>query len=272
MANILPKHKQVLCIKALIEGCSIRSTERMYDVHRDTIMRLMVRTGAHCIYLLDKHMQGIPAGEIECDEIWAFVGKKDKNLTIEEKKRGDLGSQFIWVAMDRNTKLVPSWLIGKREEVMAKRFMLDLSRRLNGTPTIVTDGLPAYRDAIEYAFGADVNFAQLIKVVKSLARPVREGYTPGNVVKCTKSILSGRVDKISTSLIERQNLTIRMSMRRLTRLTNAFSKKLENMKAAAALHFAFYNFCRIHSTIKTTPAMASGVVDELWEIDRLLPN
>lgn len=276
--NRLPKDKQIQIINALVEGCSIRSTERMYGVHRDTIMRLMVRTGQHCMTLMDDFLRGIPAGTVQVDEVWTFVSKKDRVLGPSEKNAEEVGSQYIFVAMDAKTKLVPCFQVGKRCPEVAFGIMAELRERLVGRPQIITDGFGPYFDAVADAFGATpfndiVDYAQLVKTVKERWRPAREGYAPGAVVQCAKYPIFGNPDPgaISTSLIERQNLTIRMSMRRLTRLTNAFSKKLENLKAAAALHFAHYNFCRFHKTLRATPAMAAGVTPGAWEIARLLP-
>jgi len=272
--NVLPREKQVQIITALVEGCSIRSIERMYDVHRGTIMRLIVRTGRHCMTLMDDLIRDVPAGTIQCDEIWCYVGKKDKRLTPEEKRNPEIGSQFIFVAMDADTKLAQSYQIGKRIPEVAFGLMVDLAERIAGRPTIITDGFIPYIEAVETAFGADANFAQLVKTVSEIRRPVREGYAPATVVRCSKTSISGYTDpkQIPTSLIERQNLTMRMSMRRLTRLTNAFSKKLDNLKAATALHFAHYNFCRMHRSLRVTPAMAAGLVSSIWEISDLLPG
>ena len=271
--NVLPREKKIQVITALVEGCSIRSIERMYDVHRDTIMRLMVRTGQHCMTLMDDLMRDIPAGTYQCDEVWCYVRKKDKRLTREEKHNHDIGSQFIFIAMEAETKLIPSWRVGKRAPELAYGLMVDLADRMNGgRPTIITDGFVPYLDAVDSAFGVDVDFAQLVKVVSEVRKPAREGYIPATVVRCDKMTVTGRPDprQISTSLIERQNMTVRMSMRRLTRLTNAFSKKLDNLKAAVALHFAHYNFCRVHGTLRVTPTMAAGVSDRIWDIGELL--
>ena len=275
--NRLPREKQIQVIQALVEGCSIRSIERMYDVHRDTIMRLMVRTGDHCMSLMDDLMQDIPVGTYQCDEIWTFVGKKDKRLRPDEKNNAEIGSQFIFIAMDADTKLIPSWQIGKRVPEVAYGLMADLADRMNGNAeraTIITDGFGPYIDAVYGAFGTNVNFAQMVKVVSEGRRFTQEGYMPATVVRCDKIVVMGRPKRreISTSLIERQNLMVRMSMRRLTRLTNAFSKKLDNLKAATAIHFANYNFCRIHKSLRVTPAMAAGLVDHVWGIIELLPD
>lgn len=272
--NVLPRNKQIQIISALVEGNSIRSCERMFGTHRDTIMRLAVRTGQHCMTLLEDHVKDVPAGTIQCDEMWGYVAKKDAKLNADEKDNPEIGSQYIWIAMDADTKLVISHLVGKRELNMALGLIVDLKERVDGRPTIITDGLVHYFDAIKWTYGGNnVDFAQLVKTVQERPRkPVREGYVPARVVTCKPYPLFGDPDpaKISTSYIERQNLTVRMSVRRLTRLTNAFSKKLENLKAATALHFAHYNFCRIHKTLSVTPAMAAGIASEVWALESLL--
>ncbi len=270
--NRLPQDNQIQIINALGEGCSIRSIERMYDVHRDTVTRLMVRTGQHCMTIMDDVIRNVPAGIIQCDEIWTYVHKKDKRLNQIERHNPVIGSQFIFVAMDADTKLVPCYQDGKRIPEIANGFMLNLRERLVGRPTIITDGFGPYLDAVELAFGQDVKFAQLIKTVSESRRPVREGYAPARVVRCDKQPVYGNPDPalISTSLIERQNLTMRMSMRRLTRLCNGFSKKLDNLKAVTALHFTHYNLCRVHRSLRVTPAMAAGIVSSIWEIGDLL--
>ena len=270
--NRLPRDKQIQIITALVEGCSIRSIERMYDVHRDTITRLMIRTGQNCMSIMDETIRDVPAGVIQCDEIWTYVRKKDRRLNQIERHNPVIGSQFILVAMDADTKLVPCYQVGKRIPEIANGFMLNLRERLVGRPTIITDGFDPYPWAVEMAFGQDVRYAQLIKTVSENRRPVREGYTPAQVVRCHKRPVYGHPDPalISTSLIERQNLTMRMSMRRLTRLCNGFSKKLDNLKAATALHFAHYDLVRIHRSLRVTPAMAAGIVSSVWEIGDLL--
>ena len=190
--NRLPKDKQIQVIMALTEGCSIRSIERMYDVHRDTITRLMVRTGQHCMGLMDDLMRDIPTGVYQCDEVWCFVRKKDKRLTLEEKHDPEIGSQFIWIAMEAETKLIPSWRVGKRIPEVAYGLMVDLADRMNGgRPTIITDGFGPYLDAVDAAFGVNVDFAQLIKVVSEVRKATREGYIPATVVKVRQGVRNG---------------------------------------------------------------------------------
>lgn len=268
--NRLSLSRRTQVINCLVEGNSIRSTERMTDVHRDTITRLMVEVGAGCADLANEQMRGLSCRRIQCDEIWSFVGKKQAHL-----QRGDnrqrLGDQWTFVAIDAETKLVPAYLVGKRTRESAVQFMTDLSERLSNRVQISSDSLRSYVDAVEQAFGADVDYGQIVKFYD--AEPIGAGrYSPPRVVGAEKTVIAGSPDQlhISTSHVERQNLTMRMSIRRFTRLTNAFSKKLENLKAAVALHFAHYNLVRLHKTLRVTPAMAAGVVDRLWSLEELV--
>jgi IS1 family transposase len=270
--NVLPREKQIQILTGLLEGCSIRSLERMHGIHRDTIMRLGVRVGKHCANLLDQHIRNVPAGMIQCDEQWGYVQKKDKRLTDAETKNPELGSQFIFVAMDGDTKLVLSHRIGKRTPEMALALMGDLRERIEGRPTIITDGFGPYLPAVETAFGREVDFGMLVKSYTESRQPVREGYRPARVVKCNPQPMIGKPERITTSHIERFNLTTRMCVRRMARLTNAFSKRLESLKAAIALHIAFYNFCRVHKTLRVTPAMQAGLASSIWTIQDLLPE
>lgn len=271
--NVLPREKQIQVISALVEGCSFRSVERMYGVHRDTTMRLMVRTGQHCMSIMDDTIHDVPAGKIECDEVWTFVRKKDHRYPLERPSPWHEGSQFVAVAMDRKTKLIITFRVGKRVPELALGVISDLKERLVGKPTIICDGWIAYYEAVAAVYGANgCNFAQLVKTVTERKRKAaREGYTPAKVVSCRKYPIFGVVDfaDISTSLIERQNWTLRTAMRRMTRMSNGFSRKLENLQAAVALHYCAYNFCRVHRTLRMTPAMAAGVADTIWEIEDL---
>jgi IS1 family transposase len=262
--------KKVAVLSAMVEGNSIRSTERMTGVHRDTIMRLVVRTGEQCASLLDERMRNLPCRFIQADEIWTYVGKKDKRVGADDNPL-EVGDQYVFVAMDAETKLVPCFRVGKRSFNTTWYFVQDLQGRLADRVQLTTDGFPPYLHAIEDAFGADVDYAMLIKSYRESADPEKR-YSPGEFVNAVPVPVSGNPKPwlISTSHIERQNLTIRMQLRRFTRLTNAFSKKLENLKAACALHFAHYNFCRIHSTLRITPAMAAGISQEVWPLRRLL--
>ncbi len=271
--NTLSQDKQAAVIAAHVEGNSIRSIERMTGVHRDTIMRLIVRTGEGCAKLLDQWITGVQAERIQVDEIWTYVFKKQARLSTEDHP--SMGDQYVFIGMDADTKLVISHLVGKRDATTAYYFMRDMRDRVKNRPQITTDGFKPYVNAIEDCFGADVDYAQLVKIYGQPkgSNESRDWYSPVRVMAAIPMQVTGDPDKryISTSLIERQNLTVRMQVRRFTRLTNAFSKKLENLKAAVALHFAHYNFCRIHQTWRVTPAMAAGITDHVWELEELLP-
>src|SRR6202453_1068882 len=259
MANKLPKEKQIAVIGALAEGSSIRSIERLTGVNRNTIMSLAVRVGKSCERIMDEQMQNLNCEQIQMDEIWGFIGKKQANLRAGDREKG-LGDVWTWVAIDADTRMVASYRVGKRDSYNAKCFVGDLARRVNGSVQISTDALAAYDDAIERAFGSDASHGQIVKTYASSELAARR-YSPPEILKISRTVISGNPDpaRISTSSVERQNLTMRMHMRRLTRLTNAFSTKLQNFKAAVGLHFAYYNFVRIHKTLRVTPAMQAGV-------------
>ncbi|MEW6674190.1 MAG: IS1 family transposase [Thermodesulfobacteriota bacterium] len=268
--NKLNSKKQEMIVSALIEGSSIRSTERMTGVHRDTIMRLMVKVGDSCKTLMDEKMVNLPCKNIQVDEVWCYVGKKQRHVRRADDKN-QCGDFWTWVAIDADSKLVPSFRTGKRDRDMANEFIGDLSLRLANRVQISSDKLKHYVEAIELEFGGNVDYAQIVKSYEAEAiGPGR--YSPPKVVSTDKTIIRGNpdMDKVSTSFVERQNLTMRMSMRRFTRLTNAFSKKLDNLKAAIALHFAHYNFVRIHRTLSCTPAMEVGIENRIWSIGDLI--
>jgi IS1 family transposase len=271
MANVLNKEKQIMAISALAEGSSIRSIERMTGIHRDTIMRLGVKVGQACEQYMDKNLKDLDCERLQVDEIWGFVGKKQKHATDDDKARG-LGNAWTFVAIDADTKLVPCFKVGSRDAETANEFVTDLSKRLKNRVQISSDSLAAYVDAIEQGFGIDVDYGQIIKAFSSADKTAQGRYSPPKVVGVKKSQVVGNPNAkdISTSYIERQNLTMRMHCRRLTRLTNAFSKKLENFKAAVALHFAYYNYVKTHGTLKTTPAMAAGVASSFFTVGDLL--
>jgi IS1 family transposase len=270
--NILSHEKQVAAISALSEGASIRSIERMTGIHRDTIMRLSVRVGQSCARLMDESMHDLPCREIQVDEIWGYVGKKKRFLTPEDEANG-LGDAWTFVALDPETKLVPTFLVGRRDRANTFCFMYDLSARMKNRIQLSSDSSHAYLATIEKNFRENVDYGQIVKTYSVDDFPeAQRKYSPAKIVSATRSSLLGNPDpdRISTSHVERQNLTMRMHIRRLTRLTNAFSKKLENFKTAVALHFAYYNFAKVHSALRTTPAMAAGVSSRLWTVSDLV--
>jgi IS1 family transposase len=266
----LKEEKKVAVIAAMVEGNSIRSVERMTGVHRDTIMRLVVRVGQSCERLLDERMRKLSCRFVQADEIWTYVGKKEKRVRYDDNPEV-VGDQYVFVAMDSETKLVPCFRVGKRNAANTWYFIRDLQERLAHRVQLTTDGFRPYKDAVEDSFGMDVDYAMLVKVYSSSGEADTR-YSPGEIVDIRTIPITGHPHPrfISTSHIERQNLTIRMQLRRFTRLTNAFSKRLENLKAALALHFAWYNFCRVHSTLRVTPAMAAGISNDIWQLERLL--
>src|SRR4051812_4721211 len=233
-------------------------------------MRLLVQVGEGCDRLMSARMRGLQCERIQVDEIWAFVGKKQRQI-MEGDDQSRLGDQWTFVALDADSKIVPTYRVGKRDLPTTKAFLTDLSERLARRIQLSSDGMDSYIEASEAAFGADVDYGQLMKIYEPT--PVGPGrYSPPQIVEAHKKVIQGGPDQdhISTSYVERQNLTMRMSMRRFTRLTNAFSKKAENLKAAVALHFAHYNFVRPHSTLRMTPAMAAGVTPVLWSLPELM--
>lgn len=271
MANILPKDKQIMIVSALAEGSGIRSIERITGVHRDTVMRLGVKVGQGCAKLLDDKMRNLPCQYIQFDEIWGFVGKKQRRVAPEDNPK--LGDVWTFCAIDADTKLVPSFKVGKRDMATANAFVSDVAKRLTNRVQISADGLKAYVDSVEQVFGTDVDFAQIIKtyIADGNQSPERK-YSPSRIANAEKIKIMGNpnANLVSTSYIERLNATTRHHMRRLTRLTLAFSKKFENFEAAVALHFAYYNFVKMHKTIRCTPAMAAGVEKSLWNVGELL--
>lgn len=266
--NKLSQAERVRIVSALVEGNSLRSIVRMTGTHRTTVQKLLVDLGAACSAYQSKVFVNLPCKRIQCDEIWSFVGAKAKNATSEQRADG-WGDAWTWVALDADTKLVPCWLVGGRDAGCAYEFMHDLAGRLANRVQLTTDGHKAYVSAVEDAFGSEIDYAMLVKIYGSdnSAGPEKR-YSPAECTGSKKVELMGNPDfkHISTSYVERQNLTMRMGMRRFTRLTNAFSKKLENHEAAIALHYMHYNFCRVHQSLRVTPAMEAGVSDTVWSI------
>ncbi|HYM19624.1 MAG TPA: hypothetical protein VEW28_01330 [Candidatus Kapabacteria bacterium] len=268
--NKLSLEEQATVLSLLCEGNSIRSTERITGIHRDTIMRLTVRAGEKAQVIQDRTLRNLNCKVVQCDEIWAFVGKKQKQVQIEDKP--EMGDQWIFIALDAESKLVPSFFVGKRTQELTDLLMYDLAAKIKGEFQLSTDAFNAYPASVYRALGGDVHYGQVVKTYGANTPEEQRRYSPQKIVSVTIRALLGRPDPklISTSYIERQNLTVRMSSRRLTRLTNGFSKKLENLKAAIALHFYHYNFLRIHSSVRCTPAMAAGVVRSVWTWEDLL--
>ena len=269
MANVLGTDKKIAIIAALTEGSSIRSIERITGVHRDTIMRLGMKVGQGCMSLMDARMRNLPCTRLEVDEIWGFVGKKDRSARMGDD--ATVGSVWTWCAIDAETKLVPAFKIGQRNKATATEFLQDVSSRMAYRVQLTTDGFHGYAEAVAKSFGQDVDYGQIVKVYGSYAFGERR-YSTSGVIAAEKHVKTGApdVDLISTSYVERLNATTRLHMRRLTRLTLAFSKKRENFDAAVGLHFAFYNFVKRHSTLRTTPAVAAGVASAQWSVGELL--
>lgn len=268
--NSLDNKKREQIVAALVEGNSIRATVRMTGVSKNTIAKLLVDLGTACAEYQDKVFRNLNLKRIQCDEIWSFVGAKAKNTTPEMKAEKGYGDIWTWVAMDADTKLVPCWAVGKRDGLAAYEFIGDLADRVSNRIQLTTDGHKPYLEAVEAAFGSEIDYAMLVKIYGKPQDEIR--YSPADCIGCEKKWVAGRPDPkhISTSYIERQNLTMRMSMRRFTRLTNGFSKKVENHMAAIALHYMYYNFVRIHRSLRVTPAMAANVTNKLWEISDII--
>ena len=275
MANNLPTEKKVNAISMLCEGASIRSIERITGIHRDTVMRLGVRIGQECGRIQNAKMRNIQAGEIQIDEIWGFIGKKRTNAKAWDRLEG-IGDVWTFIALDRDTKLIPTWFVGQRTMQHAEIFLRDLRNRLTGRIQLFSDALAAYRETVGQVFGENVDYGMVAKTysVSHLGnfKEAAARYSPAEVVKTEKKVMIGapEINAMSTSHVEKQNHTLRMHCRRLTRLTNAFSKKLENFHAAVALNFAYYNFCKRHITVKTTPAVAAGVENHEWTVAELV--
>jgi IS1 family transposase len=258
-------------ISALVEGVSINATCRMTGVAKHTVLKLLKDMGCACAAYHNAHVRNLRVRRIQADEIWAFVYGKDKNLTIEQVQAG-AGSVWTWTALDADTKLIVSYMLGDRGASTAESFMRDVAGRIANRIQLTTDGHRVYADAVEDAFGADIDYAMLVKIYGASGDNPESRYSPATCIGCRTGILAGKPDPehISTSFVERSNLSMRMGMRRFTRLTNAFSKKLENHGHMVALYFMHYNYCRVHKTLRVTPAMEAGLTDHVWEIEELL--
>lgn len=267
----LPLETRSTILKCLLDGMSIRATARVADASKNTVAKLLIEAGAACSAFHDSQVRDVQARRVQCDEIWSFVGCKQKNVKQDASEwRGDV---WTWVALDSDSKLAISYLVGGRDGEYAIAFMDDLRARLANRVQLTTDGHRAYLEAVEGAFGGDVDYAQLVKLYgEPASRTDQRRYSPAECTGARRDRIEGNPDmsKVSTSHVERQNLTMRMAMRRFTRLTNAFSKKIGNHAHAVALHFMNYNFCRIHKSLKVTPAMDAGVTDRLWEVEDII--
>jgi IS1 family transposase len=269
--NILAADQRARILNCLVEGCSMRSTSRLTGTAKKTVERLLVSAGRACADYMDKTMRDLNCKLLQVDEVWSFTYAKQKNLPDRLRGSKEAGDTWTWIAIDAATKLIPCWHIGKRTATDAYHFINDIAERLATRVQLTSDGFRPYLEAIEGAFGSEIDYAQLVKLYgNDTSTEVR--YSPPVCIGARKVRVIGNPDRalISTSHVERQNLTLRMSNRRFTRLTNAFSKKLENHKHAAAIHFMHYNFCRIHQTLRVTPAMEAGLTDHLWTLEEVV--
>jgi IS1 family transposase len=269
--NKLSIDERTRIVSALVEGNSMRAVARMADVSRNTVDKLLRDLGRACSEYEDKAFRNLNSKRVQCDEIWSFVYAKEKNCTHEHKTKG-AGDIWTWVALDPDSKLVPCWFIGQRHAGCAFHFLSDLKDRLSNRVQLTTDGNRAYLHAVEDVFGTEIDYGMLQKIYGATPEGPQTRYSPAICMGARKAVITGKPDfaHISTSYVERQNLTMRMSMRRFTRLTNAFSKKVENLEAAVALHYMHYNFCRIHQTLRVTPAMEAGVSDHVWTLEEVI--
>src|SRR5882724_7816051 len=270
MANNLKTEKKVAVISMLCEGSSIRAIERITGVNQNTIMSLGRRMGESCAKIMDEKMRDLTCKQIQVDEIWGFIGAKQKNA----RRAGAYGDVWTFIALDADTKIIPSFIVGKRDAYHARAFMEDLAGRLSRRVQLSSDALASYPEAVERGFGSEVDYAQLVKTygLVNLNKDAASRYSPAEVVKTERTVVSGMpdVNRITTSHVEKQNHTLRMHCRGLTRLTNAFSRKFENFEAAVALNFAYYNFVKSHGAIRMTPAQAAGVESSAWTVSELV--
>lgn len=263
----LDTQTRIEILSALVEGVSLRSISRMTGIARNTISRLALSAGAVCAKFQDKALRNLRATKVQCDEIWQYIYCKDANVPEAMKDQFGVGSVWTWTAIDADSKLICSWMVGTRDGESAYMFMQDLAGRLSNRVQLTTDGHVAYLAAVEDTFGTSIDYAMLVKIYGA-PRETEARYSPAECLGIQVKEISGSPDRkhISTSYVERQNLTMRMHMKRYARLSNGFSKRLENHMAALALHFMFYNFIKIHGTLRMTPAMAAGVTTRLWEM------
>jgi IS1 family transposase len=270
--NKLTSERRGQILGMMVEGMSIRSICRLTGVSKNTVVKLLADAGQACLVFSDRAMHGLTSKRIQCDEIWSFVYAKAKNVPTEKKEQFGFGDVWTWTAIDADTKLVPVWRVGGRDAGTAHELMMDLASRLKGRIQLTTDGHKAYLSAVEDAFGRDIDYAMLVKIYGEATKEEQRRYSPAVCTGAEPQAITGKPDPehISTSYVERQNLSMRMGMRRFTRLTNAFSKKVENHIYALAIYFLHYNFVRIHQTLRVTPAMAAGVSKTLWSIEDMV--
>lgn len=269
--NVLPIEKRAQILHLLVEGNSMRATSRIADVSINTVTKLLVDAGTACLAFQDETIVNIKTKRVQCDEIWSFCQSKEKNVAEENKGALGYGDCYTWTAIDADTKLAISWLVGRRDVEYAEAFMADLASRLTDRIQLTTDGYGPYINAVEKMFGGAIDYAMLVKIYDSKGQGGQRRYSPASFVNAEKRRINGAPDlnEVSTSYVERQNLTMRMGMRRFTRLTNGFSKKVENLQHAVALHFMHYNFGRIHKTLRVTPAMEAGISDHVWSMQEI---
>src|SRR5271165_6689820 len=267
--NRLPLAKRVQIVGMLVEGNSLRATSRLCDVSVNTVTKLLVDVACASAAYHHEHVRNVRVRRLQCDEIWCFVGAKKKNVTPEQEANG-WGDCWTWTAIDADTKLCVTYYVGDRGKHSAYHFMQDAAARIIGRPQITTDAHRPYLEAVEDAFGADVDYAMLHKIYGA-ASPDESRYSPATCIGCDMKTVTGDPDPkhVSTSFVERQNLSMRMGNRRFTRLTNAFSKKVENHAASVTIWFMYYNFCRVHQTLRVTPAMEAGISDHVWSIEEM---
>lgn len=269
--NRLTIEKRTQIINLLVDGMSMRAISPVADVSINTVTKMLEDVGAACATYQDKTIRGVKAKRVQCDEIWGFCYAKEKNVAPEDKGVLGFGDVYTWTGMDADSKLMISYMVGKRDADYANAFIDDLASRLANRVQLSTDGHKLYLEAVEGAFGANVDYAMLVKHYGPGSTTDQRRYSPSEFVSADKRVIVGRPDmaNISTSFVERQNLTMRMGMRRLTRLTNGFSKKVENLEHAVSLHFMHYNFARIHKTLRVTPAMEAGIADHVWSLEEI---
>jgi IS1 family transposase len=267
--NQLSTVKRAQVIAALIEGNSINATCRMLGVGKHTVLRLLEDAGCACAAFHDANVRNLRVTRAQCDEVWSFIYAKQKNVTAEQMAEG-AGDCWTWTAIDADTKLIISYMLGDRGATTAQAFMQDVASRINNRIQLTTDGHRVYAEAVEQAFGSEIDYAMLVKIYGA-SNDGESRYSPATCIGCRTGVLSGKPDPkhISTSYVERQNLSMRMGMRRFTRLTNGFSKKFENHAHHVALYFFHYNFCRVHTTLRVTPAMEAGLTNHVWTLEEL---